>query len=904
MRSLLHRAQVEAELERELAFHHEQLVRENIESGMDEREARRAASRALGNAALLAEKCRDQRRVNWLDDLLKDLAYAARQLRKSPGFAATAVLSLAIGIGANTSVFTVMNALFLRSLPVRDPQQLRILGWTCPPNRAPNNGGSGYGAEVDGVHVRSSVSYPSLRDFQKASGSFASLAGFTELTTNAAARGQAFVAPAQPVTANFFETAGTAPTLGRTFREDEDRADGPRVAVISHRLWERLFGADPAALGSTMQMEGQSWTVIGVLPPRFFGLKPGAMVDVYVPLTRSQQMSPWYVLNDRDNWWVQMVGRLKPGASEAQWRAALDVVFGQQAAAWNGEAHPAVPWRPEGTSAVAPRTVLVPGHAGTSFVWRDMSQFLAALMGMVSLVLLIACVNVANLLVARGTARARELAIRQSLGASRRRIVRQLLTESLMLALAGGTLGLMLAQAGTSALAWMMNERSDSAVDLKPDGAVLSFTLGLSLATSILFGIVPALRATRVNAGGCLKTAGVIAGSLRQRLASSLVFVQVAMATVLVVGAGLFARSLVNLTRVELGFRPENVLLFQVDASRSGYKDPQAVEVLRRIEERLAATPGVSGVTMSRHALMAGSRGTRNIHAPGTHAESREGVNVHVHIVGNGFLTVMGTPILMGRDILASDDQTAPRVAVISQGLAKKLFDGNPIGREISFDPKFEKPMRVVGVAADARYSHLRREAPPTVYVPYAQETPVQSMTFEVRTAVHPPSLTPAVRRAVAEIDPLLPIGDVRTQEQQLERASARERTFAVLASFFSAVAISLAAIGLYGVLAYAVVRRTSEFGIRMALGATVAQVRWLVVRGALSVILAGVTVGIPAALAVTSFVKSLMYGVEPHDPWSIVLAVTAMLAAGLLAAWIPGRRASKADPAVALRYE
>jgi predicted permease len=904
MRSLLRRRQMEAELERELAFHHERLVRENIDAGMDEREAGQAASRVLGNVALLAEECRDQRRLNWMDDLLKDLGYAVRLLRKSPGFTVTAVLSLAIGIGANTSVFTVMNALFLRSLPVRDPQQLRIVGWTCPPNRAPNNGGSGYGAEVNGVHFRSSVSYPSLQDFQNASAGFGSLAGFTEWTTNVAARGRAFVAPAQPVTANFFEVAGVNPALGRAFREDEDRADGPRVAVVSHRLWERLFGADPSALGSTVAMEGHTWTVIGILPPRFFGLRPGAMVDVYVPLTRAQEMSPWYVLNDRDNWWVQMVGRLEPGASEFQWRAALDVVFGQQTAAWNEKAHPAVPWRKESAPAVAPRTVLVPGHAGTSFVWRDMSEFLAALMGMVSLVLLIACVNVANLLVARGTARAREMAIRQTLGAGRWRIVRQLLTESLMLGLAGGTLGLLLAQAGTAALASMMTERSDSVVDLSPDGTVLSFTLALSLATSILFGILPALRTTRVNTAACLKTAGVTAGSLRQRIASSLVFVQVALATVLVLGAGLFARSLVNLTRVELGFRPENVLLFQLDAGRSGYNDIQAVEVLRRIQERLAAIPGVIGVTMSRHALLAGSRGTRNIHARGTDAGSRDGTNVHVHLVGGSFLKTMGTLVLMGRDILESDDRTAPKVVVISQGLAKKLFEGNPIGREVSFDPGFEIPMRIVGVAADARYSNLRSEPPPTVYVPYAQDTRVLSMNFEVRTAVDPLSLTPAVRQAVAEIDPLLPIDDVRTQEKQLERASARERTLAVLASFFSALAISLAAIGLYGVLAYAVVRRTSEFGIRMALGATVEHVRWLVIRGALGVTLAGVMVGIPVALAFTRVVKSQIFGVEPHDPWSVVLAVTAMLASGLLAAWIPGRRAAKADPAGALRYE
>jgi predicted permease len=360
----------------------------------------------------------------------------------------------------------------------------------------------------------------------------------------------------------------------------------------------------------------------------------------------------------------------------------------------------------------------------------------------------------------------------------------------------------------------------------------------------------------------------------------------------------------VNLTRVELGFRPENVLLFQLDAGRSGYKDEKAVEVLRRIQERLASIPGVMGVTMSRHALMAGSRGTRNIHAGGTPARSREGINVHVHLVGGSFLKIMGTPVLMGRDILESDDQAAPKVAVISQGLAKKLFEVNPIGREISFDPSFGIPLRIVGVAGDARYSHLRREPPPTVYVPYAQDTRVLSMTFEVRTAVDPLSLTPSVRQAVAEIDPLLPIDDVRTQERQLERASVRERTFAVLASFFSIVATSLAAIGLYGVLAYTVVRRTGEFGIRMALGATVAHVRWLVIRGALNVMLAGVIVGIPAALAVTGIVKSQMFGVEPHDAWSIVLAVALMLAAGLLAAWIPGRRAAKADPAVALRYE
>lgn len=892
-RMLCKRRQLDRDLEEELAFHREMRAAKYREAGEQRDEARQHAARRFGNVTFAQETLRDTWSFVWLEGFWRDLQHAARALRRSPGVSIVAIVTLALGIGANTSVFTVMNAMFLRSLPVRDPQALRVLNWAVKGD-APKNSMSGYAVIENGLETGGSFSYPMFTNLRKSASGYASLAGFVNIGTNAAARGQAYAVWGALVTPNYFETVGTAPALGRTFRPEEDSASAPQLVVISHRLWERMFGADASALGATLEIERAPFTVIGILPPSFTGLRAGETRDVYLPLARAGKFFRWASFSETDNWWVQAIARVRPDGGEQRLRAAVNVMLARQAAEFNADPKTkrkaGVPW-----------SVLVDGRAGLAFLGRRMSNFLTALMGMVVLVLLIACANVASILVARGTARTRELAIRQSLGAGSWRIMRHLLLEALLLALAGGLLGLLLAQGGTRVLANLMAEADDSMADLRPDAAVLAFTLGLSLATALLFGAAPAVRALRVRADSWLRQAGSTSGGLKQRFAHVLVVVQVALATVLVAGAGLFARTLVNLDRVNLGFNPDRMLLFRVDSSRNGYKPQQAIDVYRRIRDKVGGIPGVKGVTLSRSVLLSGSMSNNAISVPGYTPRPGENMSAHTNAVGERFATVMGIRLLAGRDLDASDSEQAPPVALVNQALANRFYHGNALDRELKRNDRW---LRIVGVVADAKYNAIRQPAPPTLYYPFVQQQRQDDMAFEVRTAQEPLSIVSAIRRAVAEVDPTLPVADVRTQRQQIDRAISRERTFALLASFFSVVALVLSAIGLYGTLAYAVARRTSEFGVRMALGATGPQIRWLALRGSIAVMLAGVGAGIPVALALAKLVKSNLYNVEPADPVSMVLAVAAMLAAGAAGAWIPGRRAAKCDPLTALRYE
>ena len=885
----------ESDLERELRDHLDLEAEEQQAKGLTPEVARFGARRALGNTALIQEDVRQAWGWTWLERLGQDVRHVVRGIRRSPGFAIVAVLSLAIGIGASTSVFTVFYAMFLRSLPVRDPQHLRFLNWPGGDN-VPAQSFSGYGSSVNGIRTSGSFSWDAFQAIQKGRTGFSSVAGFSQVGTNVITKTQAWQTPARLVSANFFDVLGTQPAVGRAFTAEDDSLAAPPTVLLSSRMAQRLFGSERSAVGSPVTIKQVSYTVIGVLPPDFTGLRHASPDDVYIPLARAHELNDFYRFDKPDTWWIEAIGRVAPGKRDSEVRAALDVVLAQVATAYGAQVKKPVD---------APKAVLLDGRTGLDILNTGMSRSLVALFAMVGLMLLVACANVANLLLARGGARARELAVRLSLGAGRMRIVRHLLTESLVLALAGGLLGLLLARLGTVLLAGLLMQADDAALDLKPDATVMAFAMGLSLVTALLFGVLPAWRSTGVHPAACLRQGGAGAGSLRQRLAKSLVVVQIALAFVLVFGAGLFARTLANLGNVALGFRPDKLLLFSVDPTRSGYKEQRLIDVCRRIHEGVAAIPGVRSATFSSIPPLAGWMSSDSITVPGYTPKPGERIMNQYIVAGDQFLTVMGTPILLGRDLSAADDEGSAKVAVVNQTLAKKYFTGNPVGREFVFGNKSGKPIRIVGVAADAKTFTIRNAIDPTVYLSYAQyPSGLGGVTFEVRAAGDALSLASAVRRAVAAVDPTLPVAQIRTQREQINRILNRERTFAFLSTFFSAITLALACIGIYGVFAYAVARRTSEFGVRMAVGATGAQVGWLMLRGALVLVALGMAIGIPAALAVATLVRAGLFGVESADPSTIAAAVAAMVVAAGVAAWMPARRAARLDPVVALRYE
>jgi predicted permease len=890
LRTLSRKKRLDDELEAELAFHLEMRRAAELEA------AGGSPRPGFGNATLIKERCRDQWLFAPLEGAWLDLRQVLRTFRRSRGFVAVAVLSLALGIGANASVYSVMNALFLRSLPVRQPEELRILNWSGG-ERVPIHSHSGYGEVVNGVQTSGSFSFEAFKEFRNRAMGLSSVFAFANMRANVVANSRAWISEGLLVSGNFFEGLGTTPAVGRLFETADDKPGSGAVAVISYGLWQREFAGDEAAVGSAITVNRIPFTLIGVLPPKFTGLSPGSSQDIFVPITHAAGFSPWYQADESYNWWVQTGVRLAPGSNETSVKASLDIILAQVTSAYASQ-------KPDKFDVPAVR--LMDGSSGLTFTQRDTSRFLLVLMTMVGLTLIIACANLANLMLARATARSRELAVRASLGAGTWRTVRLLLTEGLLIGLAGGVLGFALAIRGSGLLIGLASTRGSQDFDVGPDWRVALFTFAVALLTAVLFSILPAWRATRVNAGSALKQSGATASAFRQRAAQSLIALQVAISMLLVIGAGLFARTLVNMTRVDLGFKPEKLLLFYVDGSRNGYQDQALADLYTRIGEKVRAIPGVTAATQSENALISGSNSTRSINVPGYTPKPNERLAAHVHTAGERFLTIMGTPILLGRDLLESDTDRAPDVAVINETMARKWFRPNPIGQEFHFgNTSRENPVRVVGVARDAKYASVRQEIPPTMYIPYRQSVGrLRSTHFELRTAVPPLSIIPAVRRAIAEIDPTLPVAEFRTQEQQIDRRMARERTFTLLAAFFSFISLALACIGIYGVLAYAVTRRTSEIGVRLALGAPPRQVQWLVVRDSILVVLLGIVAGVGGALAAVQLVRKELYEVEPADPVSIVIAITAMAMVAGFAAFLPARRAAGVDPMVALRYE
>ncbi|MFY9609121.1 MAG: ABC transporter permease [Blastocatellia bacterium] len=859
-------------------------------------------------------KSRGRRGGVVMGSLAQDLRYAGRMLLKSKAFTVIAVLSLALGIGANTALFSLVDAVLLKTLPVKKPNELVLFHWLGGP-RGLSRGimGSTKTDPATGMRTSTSFSYLTFERFRDNNETLADVFAFAPLhQLNVNVDGHPEIASGQFVSGGYYPGLGVRAVIGRTLTPDDDQAGATPVAVITHRYWQRRFGLDPEAVGKTVNVNNVSFTIIGVTPAEFLGASEvGWSPDLSVPFSTQQQVSPHEPsLNGPWFWWLQIMGRLNPGVTEEQAAASFGSVF--QQSAQEGWTAAVTRFPPQGQAQnTAPRDVPMlrasSGSQGLTELRAAYSQPLSILMAIVGFVLLIACANVANLLLARAATRQKEIAVRLAIGAGRWRLVRQLLTESVLLAMLGGAVGVLFAYWGKDLLLTLRPWGGGAlALDLKVDLRVLGFTFAISLATGLLFGLAPALRVTRVDLTSALKdNARSATGGSRSILTKSLIVVQVAMSLVLLVGAGLFVRTLHNLQNVDLGFNRENLLLFSVEPGLNGYERPQMAQLYRRMTERLEAVPGVRSATVSLIPLLSGQAQTRSIvvqgHTPQPGAEDEAKVNT----VGASFFETMEMPILLGRGLSVRDEETAPRVAVINQLMARKYFgDETPLGRRFGFGgPETSGEIEIVGVTRDAKYTDMRSDTQPTVYLPYLQSIP-RHATFIVRTSGTASALTASVREAVREVDSNLPLFNVTTQSQQADESLRQERLFAALSSFFGVLALLLACIGLYGVMSYGVARRTNEIGIRLALGASAPRVTRMVMRETMGVVLIGVAIGLGAAVATTRLIAAMLFGLAPTDPVTISFAILLMIGVAALAGYLPARRASKVDPMVALRYE
>ena len=829
--------------------------------------------------------------------MLQDLRFGLRMLAKNPGFTAVAVVTLALGIGANTAIFSVIDAMWLRPLPVKEPRQLIQL------------------ATVGPVMTSSSFSYPAFKRFRNENQVFSGvLAVFWLHELDAKVNERTESLDGQLVSGNFFSLLGVDALVGRTFTPDEDTVPGRNpVAVISYGYWKRRFALDPAAVGKSITLNKTRFTILGVAPADFSGLWQGYPADVYVPLMMEpafHEDKSW--LDQRNYHWIQIMGRLKPGASREKALADLAVIHHETL-----EDELKTDWSLRmAHDFMEQRLELVPALSGLTFgLRRDFAQPLLILMAMVGLVLLIACTNVANLLLARATARQKEIAVRLAIGAGRVRLIRQLLTESLLLGLAGGAAGWLLAWWSGATLASLMSmgwglERGQLKLDLHPDPRVLAFTGAVSVLVAVLFGLAPALRATRLDLTPALKENArtVSTGRSRLGLGKALVVVQVALSLLLLFGAGLFVRTLKNLEDLDPGFTRQNVLLFSVDATKSGYKAADVAPVYQRLLERFEAIPGVRSASLSTMAPITGGGGEDSeVWVEGYTPRASEDMTVYLNAVGPRYFETIRTPILLGRDFGPRDSGSTGKVAIINQAMARYFFGNvNPIGRRFGWGRAGganRQEFEIVGVVKDSKYESLRETVPRIAYLDCFQ-SPLGGMTFVVRTLVRPAALAPQIRLEILAIAKDLRIGSFSTLEEHVDRSLGQERLMATLSALFGALAVLVASVGLYGIMAYAVARRTSEIGIRMALGAQQADVLWMVLRETLAMVAIGLAIGVLAALASSRVISSQLFGLTAHDPWTIAVASVVLLGVALFAGYLPARRATKVDPMVALHYE
>jgi putative ABC transport system permease protein len=836
-----------------------------------------------------------------MQTLWQDIRYGLRMLAKSPGFTAVAVLTLALGIGANTGIFSVLRQVLLQRLPVPHPEQLVLL----------------YAPGVRSGHVSSdegdgseSFSYPMYKDLRDQNAVFAGLAATAHFPVSIAFRGQTERASVDIVSGNYFNTLGVHPALGRLFLPADSAVEGANaVVVLGYGYWKKHFAADPSMLNQSLLVNNQVMTIVGVLQPRFDGIQLGHIPDVYIPVTMKPVITPtWNGLNDHNNYWIKMIGRLKPGISAKQAAAAL-------APTYHALLENELPFNtglPEAMKKqfVAKQIVLRDGARGRPLLENDTGPQLKTLMGMVALVLLITCANVAGLLTARGAARQKEISIRLSVGASRWRLIRQLVIECCILSCLGASIGLLLATWMCSALVHFASA-NEIAFGLSDslNFPVLAFSAALALVCGVTFGIAPAIGATRVTLASTLKEqAGALSSGLtHMRSRKVLVVSQVALTLLLVTSAWGFVRSLYNLKHVDLGFPQDHVLQFSVAPQLNGYDLPRTLAFYRQLEERLGALPGVVSSSAAEEPLIAGSDRGSNISVEAQPADlSEDDKHFEWNGVGPGHFANIRIPLLSGREFTLQDTAASPKVVVINEAMAKVFCpDGQPLGKHMKFGPVTgPMDMQIVGVVRNSHHSNVKEKPEPFFYIPYTQEKATPALTYYVRTALDPLALAAPIRRLVTELDSGLPIYDVRTFDEQIDEQIANDKLVAILAMAFGALAAVLAAMGIYGLLAFTVVQRTREIGVRLALGAKPRNVGQMLLGEVAQLTGAGFLLGLPLAYGLSKLINSLLFDAQTFGFASIGIALVSLVLVSAIATYAPSRRAMRVDPMVALRYE
>ena len=894
LRVLLHRllglfqkGKLDHELDDEIKSHLEMQIEDNVRRGMSLEEATYAARRSFGGVDQIKESYRDRRGIPVVETTLQDLRFAIRVLRRSPVYTTVVVLTLAIGIGANTAIFSLVDAVLIKLLPVNNPEQLVAIETFTQRGE------------------RNNFSYPlfeQLRDrTQTFKGVFAAIDGTknTEMI-GPAANAQPLPVEVQLVSGEYFPVLGVNAIAGRTLTIEDNQVPGAHpVAVVNYTFWRNKLGGDHSIVGKSITLKSQPFTIVGVTPPDFFGESVGRAPDIWVPL----MMQPKF---DRDEsylgfpnmGWLRVMARLDPGVSPQQAQAAL-AVWLSQIQSDQSEL---------GRNARRLRNVeVVPGSKGLSETRNKFSKQLWILTVVVGLLLLIACANVANLLLVRASVRAKEVAVRLAIGASRWRLIRQFLTESLLLAFAGAALGLILASWGSRLLLLMASEGARPIpIDVSLNLRILGFTMLLAVITAVLFGLTPALSATRQDVNTALKVNTVANPGLP--LSRLLVVIQVALSLLLITGASLFVQTLRNLRDRNLGFDAAKVLQVRIDAQSAGYKDEQLPDLSARLLDSIKSVPGVVSASTSDSGFRTGNSRTCCVAVEGYTFSANEDRQIQTSRVAPGYFKSIALPMLLGREFEPQDlnpqkkPGTFPKVAIINEAMARRYFgNANPVGKHFGWGdpPAVKYDTEIIGVAANAVYGNLREEKSSLIYYPGDR-----GQLLVVRAAGAPDAIVTSIRNEIRAVDKNLVISGIKTIPQLIDQSLRLEALLAKLSSFFGVLALLLASIGLYGVMAYAVVRRTKEIGIRMALGAQPATVRWMVLRETLRLVIIGVVIGVPTALAATRFISGLLYGLTPTDPISVSVAVITLVVSAILAGFLPARTASRVDPLVALKYE